>query len=114
MSCDFMIVRLRQPASCLNEITPESCVMDDWTEEGRELLRTGLPELTWEERSGRLTGDGSHLGAFRLDVSIFRHEGLTFVSVFGSHHADQRAFVRRVATVVHGVAFDEQTGKREG
>ncbi len=114
MSYDFMIFRLRQPASCLDEITPERCVMEDWTEEGRELLRKGLPELTWEESSGRLRGDGGHLGLGRLDVSIVRNVGCTHVWVNGTHHADQRAFVQRVASAVHGVAFDVQTGKREG
>ena len=114
MSYDYMIVRLRQPAACLNDVTPESCVMEDWTEEGRSLLTARLPDLTWEERAGRLTGGGSHLGAGRLDVSIVRHEGLTHVWVHGSHRADQRAFVRRVAEAVGGVAFDTQTGKREG
>lgn len=109
-----MIFRLSQPASCLNDVTPESCVMDDWTEEGLTLLRAGLPELAWEERSGRLRGDGGHLGTGRFDVSIVRSVGCTQVWVHGSHRADQRDFVRRVAGVVEGVAFDVQTGERVG
>jgi hypothetical protein len=112
VSYDYMIVRLRTPAACLNDLSPESCVMEDWLEEGRALLCERLPELAWETKNGRLTGDGSHLGTGRLQVTLDRFEGLTQVWVAGSHRSDQTDFVRRVAEAVGGGGFDTQTGKR--
>jgi hypothetical protein len=114
MSYDYMIVRLRNPAADINDLSPESCVMGDWLEEGRGLLRERLPELVWQETDGRLSGDGSHLGTGRLSVDLHLFEGLTQVWVVGSHRSDQSDWVRKVAAAVDGVGFDLQTGKRLG
>lgn len=114
MSYDYLIVRLRSPAENLNDLSPEHCVAEEWLDEGLALLQKRLPELAWGTRSGATSGDGTHLGTGRLEVSVVRSVGVTQAWVNGSHHADSLPYARRVAEAVGGVAFDAQTGKRVG
>jgi hypothetical protein len=110
MSYDYLLLRVREPVRCLNELTQEIVSAKDWYDEAREILRVTFPELHWSEEPMRTRGDGSHLETVRLEIVLVRAE-ITRVFVHGSFHADQREFVRRLSAALATTAFDCQTGQ---
>jgi translation initiation factor IF-1 len=48
------LLRLCRPAGCLNDLTQDHVVRDDWYEEAREILRSTFPGLRWNETAVRV------------------------------------------------------------
>jgi hypothetical protein len=111
MSYDYHLLRLRQPAACLNDLDEDRVLAGNWYDAGCKLLRENFPDVIWLDEAQGLHGSGHHLGLGRLDISISEYAGITSVMVNGSFHADQRRFVQRMAEVLSATAFDLQTGE---
>lgn len=110
MSYDYHLLRLREPAACLNDLGHGVVVKADWYDEGREILKRTFPGFEWNEDASGVRGDVRDASSARLEIALQRGE-ITSVFVHGSHHEDQREFVRRLAAVLRATAFDCQTGQ---
>lgn len=66
MSHDHHLLRLRKPAGCLNDLTPDHVVHLDWYEEAREILRSTFTGIRWNETSSDLRRYAAEAGAGRL------------------------------------------------
>lgn len=110
MSYDYHLLRLRAPAARLNDLRHEIVRWDDWYQEGRRILSRTFAEVDWSEGDSGFRGTVNDPSSARLEIALLRGD-LTSVFVHGSHHRDQRDFVRRVAAALEATAFDCQTGR---
>jgi len=76
MSYDYLLLRVREPARCLIDLTQEMVSATDWYDEGREILRSTFSEFRWSEDAMRTGGDGGHLGTGDSRSPWFAARGL--------------------------------------
>jgi hypothetical protein len=108
MSYNYHLLRLRRPASCLNDLTDEHLAFGDWYEAWREILRASFPAFSWSETSETMRGRS--LDGPRFEISLTRDAAFTNVIVSASFHSDQQEAIKALAAALGATAFDVQTG----
>ena len=105
MSYVYLMLQLRHPVASMKELRQED-MLPLSLDTARRVLDAQLPAAKWTDQ---MTLSASNLGYGRLDFCL-QSDPVPMVRVDGSHHTDQTALLRRVATALNCCLVDAQSG----